>query len=301
MRALIVGIDSQIGSALAIRLRMAGIAVIGTSRRSAANGGIVLDIAQSHAVSLPPTNIAFLCAAETRQLVCRNDPAGTQRINVDAQVALAKRLAAQGTRIVFTSSNAVFDGRMPYRLADETTCPITTYGQQKAEAERRLLALDGAVCVVRLTKTLSLEFSLIRNWIAELTAGHPIYPFADLVMAPMPAAYVCDVLLAIATSSPTGIFQASGLRDISYREAARRVATRLGFDEGRVMARNASGTQIPASEIPAHTTLNSSRVVELIGYAPPDPLAVIDEIVDHLATKCPAARESATPQSGSGL
>lgn len=301
MRALIVGIDSQIGSALALRLRTKGIDVVGTSRRKAANGTVFLDLLEPDAASLPEADIAFLCAAATNQKKCRNDPEGTRRINVDAPVMLAKRLSAHGTRIVFASSNAVFDGRTPHRPANDAVCPITIYGHQKAEAERRLLDLDGAISVVRLTKTLTLEFSLVRDWIANLKAGRTIDPFIDMVMAPMPIAYVVDALLAVATSSLTGIFQASGLRDIPYSDAARHVATRLRFNEILVVPIPGRGTQIPANEVPANTTLDPRRVVELMGSAPPDPLIVIDEIIDHVAAKSTSAPDSAKRQAGVGL
>jgi dTDP-4-dehydrorhamnose reductase len=299
VRALIVGLDSRIGSVLAATLRDRAIEVVGTSRRDSSNGKILFDLAQPDLTVLPKADIVFICAAQTSQALCRTNTAESNRINIEAPVAIAKAFSTKSARIVFTSSSAVFDGSKPFRPADDACCPISVYGEQKAEAERQLLALGRAVAILRLTKTLSIDFPLFRDWIAELRAGRLVRAFEDLVIAPLPAAYVAEALLAVATSADGGIFQVSGTRDISYVEAARQIAAQLSVDPAQIAPARAQSAGVPPNEIPMHTTLDNSRVTALIGPAVPDPFEVINEIVAFSIRTMPEHRANSLRSTGS--
>ncbi len=58
----------------------------------------------------------------------------------DKTSLLIKRLVAVGIFVVFISSNAVFDGTIPFVRADQPVNPKTAYGRQKAAAEEALFA-----------------------------------------------------------------------------------------------------------------------------------------------------------------
>src|SRR5437667_10713518 len=104
MKALVVGRDSRIGRALSEALVEGGHQVQGTSRRpdAAGKGYQHLDLADPDVESqpLPSVDVAVFCAAMTRFADCRADPALARRVNVESPVALARRLAGQGARVV---------------------------------------------------------------------------------------------------------------------------------------------------------------------------------------------------------
>ena len=277
--ALIVGIDGQIGAALAAHLQGLGWRVFGTTRREPKEDTIIhLDLANVAACSLPPSvDAAFLCAAETKLAHCRAAPEETHTVNVDGPVALATRLVAGGTLVVFLSSNAVFDGTVGYRRAEEPTCPQTIYGQQKARAEQRLLSIGNQVAILRLTKVLTPAMPLITGWIDCLRRGEPIRPFSDLMIAPLSMAMVTDALARIAGGRYGGILQASGAKDVSYAEVARHIARRLAVSDTLVRPTTSAEAGLPPCDVPAHTTLDTTRLKDLFDITPPDPWAVIDE------------------------
>jgi dTDP-4-dehydrorhamnose reductase len=250
--ALIVGLDSQIGDALARALRAQGVNVHGTRRRAGVERPETshLDLAGPIADWQPPAvDCAFLCAAVTSIAACKRDPIVSQRVNVEAQVGVAERLIARGTRVVFLSTNLVFDGSRAMRLADEPTCPTTVYGSQKAEAEQRLLQLGERVSVLRLTKVLTTNHPLLCGWRGAMQRGEAIHPFSDVVLAPVAMHQVIEAL-ALLGDGPGGIYQLSGDRDVSYAE----VALAMGC-EGRLVQPIAGADQYP-SPPPAHTTLD---------------------------------------------
>ena len=259
--ALIVGADSTIGSALAVALRKDGVQVYGTTRRQTQGADpciTYLDLATVPDDWHPPAvDCAFLCAAATSIAACATDATGTSRINVEAPIRLAERLATTAARIVFLSTNLVFDGSRPARLATETTCPTTVYGAQKAEAEQRLHALDDDIRVLRLTKVLSSNHALLRGWRATLARKEPIHPFRDVVLSPVAMDETIKALLRVGNAERGGIFQLSGDRDLTYAE----LAIALGSD-ARLVEPVDGAASYPAPP-PAHTTLDTRSLVEL--------------------------------------
>ncbi|MBU1042273.1 MAG: sugar nucleotide-binding protein [Proteobacteria bacterium] len=277
--SLVVGADGGIGQALCVALRKDGRYVAGTSRRDGSPEMLYLDLAGDLGVFAAPAGVgqAFLCAAVTATAQCRMDPAGTACVNVDGTVRLAEQLVRAGVFVVFPSTNMVFDGALPRRAADDARCPLAEYGRQKARAEELLLALGGQVAVVRLTKVLAPGVTLFSGWAEQLQAGRIIRPFSDMPMAPVPLDFVVGALLAIAASRKGGLWQISASRDVSYAEAALRLAARLGADLGLVRPVSWREAAPDMEHVPAHTSLDASLLEKELGLAAPDPLASLDQ------------------------
>lgn len=272
-RILVVGGDGLIGHAVAGRLRRDGHDVVATSRRSVP-ALPSLDLARDASSWPIPHGIglAYICAAITSIEACtiRRDEAWA--VNVEGTTAIAQRLVEAGSRVVFLSSNMVFDGSTPFTPAGAETCPRTDYGRMKVEAERRLLALGDAVWVVRLTKVFGPNPPLVSRWRRSLTAGEPVHPFADMVLAPLSAAFAADVLARLAGSGGHGILQVSATADIGYVEVATRLAQLVGAPRELVQPLG-SGT---VGGAPLHTTLDAARLREQFGLHAPSPWDAIE-------------------------
>ena len=264
---LMVGAEGQIGRALLAALPHAQ----GTTRRPSAAGQWFVDLAadESHWVLPASVSEAYLCAAITALEACRQDPTASAFVNVTQTVKLAQRLIALGAFIVFLSTNLVFDGSHPRRLATEPPCPTTEYGRQKAEAERALESLGEAVAIVRLTKVITPNMALLARWRAALEQGQTIRPFSDLVMAPLPLPFVVQALTRIGARRHGGVFQLSGERDITYAEAAEWLAARLGANPKLVQPITSVEAGVALEAIPAHTTLDDTRARQMFGLQPP--------------------------------
>lgn len=273
---LVVGADGLIGGSLARRFCAEGRNVLRTVLRPEPDAE-TLDLSQDVSGWVPPRPIAvaYLCAAATSVAHCRSHVEATRAINVIATLNLARTLGKQGALVVFPSSNLVFDGAVPFQRADAPTCPRTEYGRQKAEVERHFLASPGA-CIVRFTKVLGPETPLLLQWADALRAGRPIHPFADMVMAPVPLAFAVEVLAGVGRSRREGVFQVSGPRDVAYAEVAQYVALRLRAAPELVQPVPAAESGAELEHVPAHTTLDSTRLQQELGLAPPDVWAAVD-------------------------
>lgn len=81
---------------------------------------------------------------------CETNPEKAFAVNRDGAVHVARAAAQTGSRLLFISSDYVFDGekRTPYET-DDPRNPINVYGRSKAEAECGLLEIIPDCCIVR--------------------------------------------------------------------------------------------------------------------------------------------------------
>jgi dTDP-4-dehydrorhamnose reductase len=288
---LVVGADGLIGRALAERLAREKQPLVQTVLQKGditdiGNKGaeisdvplfLALDLARDAASWRPPrpVSVAYLCAAVTSQEYCRRHPRESRAVNVAGTLTLARRLAVGGARIVFLSSNLVLDGAAACQRADTPLRPQCEYGRQKAEVERELRELPGA-CIVRLTKVLGPAAPRLAEWATALAAGRPVRPLADLRMAPVPLGFVVEVLLRLAAVPLEGVVQVSAAEDITYEQAARHIARRLAADPSLVQPLTAAAAGLDLEHLPAHTTLDTTRLRTELGLAPPDVWAAVE-------------------------
>jgi dTDP-4-dehydrorhamnose reductase len=283
MRALIVGIDSTLGNALAESLAAAGVDVLGTTRRVGEQRPqrLMLDLAAPEAAAWQPpkVDIAIFAAAIAKFSDCRSDPLRAYRVNVASPAAIAQRLAANGSNVLLLSTSAVFPGSKPCVRPDESPSPRSVYGRLKAEAEAEFLKLGQIACVARLTKVITPRLQLLRGWVSALQRRETVRAFSDLTVSPIPLDHTVACLVAIAKAHEGGIFQISGADDVSYDEVASYLAERLGAPPEAVRRCRAVDEGIPPEEIARFTSLDASRVAALCGRAAPDWRNVIEEVI----------------------
>lgn len=161
-KTAVIGVSGFLGSAFLAAYRHAYPDCIGATRKREGNNIFPLDL-------LTP-NIAPIHLAETQHkeaLIfagiskiskCETEKQLTRRVNIDGTLELIRQLVSEGIKPIFASSDYVFDGNTGNYLDDSPTYPITEYGFQKAEVERRIGEVsNGDYLVIRLSKIFSLR------------------------------------------------------------------------------------------------------------------------------------------------
>jgi dTDP-4-dehydrorhamnose reductase len=283
--ALTVGGDGMIGGLLAAALTADGEASFVTTRRRDSVGGrrlfVDLDAAAWDDALRTPFAVAYLCAAMARLDACLADPVRAVRVNADHMTALAAALAARGCYVILLSTNQVFDGARPAPGCGDAPCPTSVYGRSKAAAERGVLGLaaDPAVPppgVLRLSKVVEPGMPLLAGWAERLRRGERVRAARDMTLAPLPAAQVIEALRAMAARRTPGIVQLAAGGEISYVDAARHVARRVGASPDLVDAVDSLAAGFLKEAPPPHTLLDGSRAADELGVRPVDPFAALD-------------------------
>jgi dTDP-4-dehydrorhamnose reductase len=92
----------------------------------------------------------LLSAAYTDVDGCESNRELAFAVNCDGAVHVAEAAREAGSRLLFVSTDYVFDGskRSPYEISDKRN-PTSVYGESKARAEERLLEILPEVCIAR--------------------------------------------------------------------------------------------------------------------------------------------------------
>lgn len=145
MRALILGATGMLGKDLVPAFAAHEVIGLGSRDVDLRNTQDILA-----AVRAAHADWIILSAAYADVDGCELNPDQAFAVNRDGAVHVARAAVESGARLLFISSDYVFDGEktVPYETGDARN-PINVYGRSKAEAECRLLEVVPACCIVR--------------------------------------------------------------------------------------------------------------------------------------------------------
>jgi dTDP-4-dehydrorhamnose reductase len=246
MRLLLTGASGQLGGYLLQALASGPDEVIAWSGH---RGGTLLghplqpvDLADSVAVAasfaVARPEVVLHAGAWARVADCFRDPNQARRVNVDGTATLCTLAERAGVRVVFVSTDMVFDGdKAPYREEDEPA-PLSVYGRTKAEAETVVRQLPQNV-VVRLSLLVGPSIvgrpAFYDEQVQALRQGRPLKLFVDEWRTPLALADAARALLAIARSDVRGVLHVGGPERLSRFEMGRRLAAEEGLSEDHLV------------------------------------------------------------------
>jgi dTDP-4-dehydrorhamnose reductase len=276
-RYLVTGATGQLGAYLVeeLRNRQHEVVAWSGSRTDSIFGVPVrpVDLAEVSEVAdafhaARPTHVIH-AAAIAAVSDCAREPNRADAVNHRGTARLAELAQESGAKLVFVSTDLVFDGEhCPYRESDPPA-PLSVYGRTKAAAEKAVLAFAGHA-VVRV----SLLFGPSRNGkpsffdglVASLRVGKPVRLFHDEWRTPIGLMTAANALIEIADSESTGILHVGGPERMSRVEMGERLAAHIRANPGVIEA--VSRTTAAGEPRPRDTTLDSSRWRELFPHAP---------------------------------
>lgn len=258
---MVVGGDGLIGRAAAQRLRVDGWRVTPTTRRPNGVDAMALSmeqVAKNGPPSLKGYDAVVIAAAITNQAECESHPEIARLVNVEGPRILARAAMDAGTQVVFLSTNLVLGGNQPFLGTTADLAPVGAYARMKAEAEKFLQALPGAVenlAVLRLTKVLDAGLPLLATWRNQGAVGKAVAAFNDLVMAPVSLSFAAIAITRIVQGKCAGVFHCSGDEEVIYSDFARAYLRRLGMDATLVRPVAGRALNQTAAASPPHASL----------------------------------------------
>ncbi|HEY1376090.1 MAG TPA: sugar nucleotide-binding protein [Gemmataceae bacterium] len=265
MRWLITGASGLLGGYLLRLLGAAGEPVVAWGGPHAGEPVTPMDLADPDAVTAAfrsaKSDVVLHAAALARLGDCHRDPAGARHTNTDGSRLLAELAAEARARMVFVSTDLVFDGgRGNYRETDAPN-PLSVYGRTKADAEAAVLAFP-RTAVARLSllfgPTLTGRPSFFDQMLAALRGGPPVALFADEWRTPLALPAAAEALAALARSDVTGLLHVGGPERLSRADMGRLLAEAVGGSPTAFTVTTRAAVPAPEPR-PADTSLDSSR------------------------------------------
>jgi len=278
--ALVIGADGLVGSELVQALRATGYAVRATSRRSRPDA-IQLDLADPDLPRLARERFAcaFVCAAMTGMQNCERSPDRARLINVENTLKVMRALAHAGTHLVFFSSGQVFDGEIPRPGETAPRRPKNLYGRHKLDVEEAIARERLPAAALRITKILASEpVGMFRTWHAALAAGNAAVAATNITLAPVSVEDVAQAAMRLALERRDGPWHLSSADEITYAQAAHRMAEICGFSSGLVRGEDVSDAQVAPIHRHRYAALNAGKLAGALGFPIRPAAAVLQQL-----------------------
>ena len=275
-RLLITGASGFLGWHLC-RLAAAKWSLVGVARRNpaAVSDGtpLVGDLTEAGFFStlfetIQPGAVIHAAAASSSDF-CNKHGDASRRINVIAAENLARECSRRKLPFVFTSTDLVFDGTRPPYSESDPTAPVSAYGRQKAEAEKRILACCPEALICRLPLLIGRSGapgdSFSMRILKALIASNPLNLFVDEYRTPVDGESAAAGILTL-LGQATGILHLGGRDRISRYQMGLRLADITGCRSDKLLPVSINDLSTTEPRAP-DVSLNSHRAYGL-GYEP---------------------------------
>jgi dTDP-4-dehydrorhamnose reductase len=201
-----------------------------------------------------------LAAAYTDVDGCESHADLAFSVNRDGAVNVAEAAKKVGSKLIFLSSDYVFDGkkRSPYE-ANDARNPQSVYGRTKAEAEVRLFEVLPDVCIARTSWLFGTGGKCFPDTILKLAANRRALDVVnDQRGCPTFAADLAKAIIALCRAGAHGIVHVTNSGDCSWFEFAQEIVKEAGV---AVEVRPVSSTQMPRpAPRPPYSVLSATSV-----------------------------------------
>ncbi len=257
---LLTGTTGYLVQEVDARLEALGIAFAGLGRAEGFDLGEPFSLEEVldqvvEGLDAPPLLIHL--AAMSRMDECEAEPERAFRTNAEATGVLASVLARSRGRVVYVSTDLVFDGENAPYTDDDEPRPTSIYGKSKAEGERMVLA-DSSGLVIRIPLLFGPSFDGKRGAsdtvLAALGDARELRLFTDEWRTPLSVREAAEQIVALALDSTvTGIRHLPGPERLSRHELGVRSAEEAGLDPGAIL--EASRLEMPGPRRPCDVSL----------------------------------------------
>jgi dTDP-4-dehydrorhamnose reductase len=279
MKIAVTGTQGQVARSLVERGAAAGVDIVCIGRPEA---DLTDAAALERAIAAAEPDAIINAAAYTAVDKAEFEPEAAMAVNAAGAETAARAAARAGRPIIQISTDYVFDGRLdrPYR-EDDAVNPISVYGRTKLAGEYAVAAANPRHVIMRTAWVYSpFGNNFVKTMLRLGETRDRLRVVADQLGAPTGALDIADALLSIAgklrarpddialygTFHMTGRGQThwAGFAEAIFAEAAAR-----GRAPVEVEAITTAEYPTPAAR-PANSRLDTTRISEIYGVAPPD-------------------------------
>ena len=225
MKILVTGANGQLGREIARQGAEYSLFLTDQDTLNITDGAAVTNCIQQ----LKP-DVVVHCAAYTNVDGAESDPDGAFRVNVVGSQNLAAGCLETGARLVYVSTDYVFDGlnKEPYREFD-TVNPQTVYGLTKMQGEQIVRQILGRHYIVRTAWLYGDGNNFVRTMLRLASQNQPLRVVDDQFGTPTSTTDLARTIYKLIHSDSYGTYHATCQGQCSWYEFATEIFRQRGL------------------------------------------------------------------------
>jgi dTDP-4-dehydrorhamnose reductase len=226
-------------------------------------------------------DIVIDCSALHNVDYCENHHEECWKVNTESPIYIASICKTIDSRIIFISTDYVFDGALGNYTEENPTNPLNYYGYCKLKTEQELINIGVNYAVARTSlvygwnpgEVLGLKSSSGKTmnfviWVLnKLRNREPIKIVTDQYSTPTFNDNLAQYLLAMAKSNINGIFHATGKDCLNRYDFTLKIAKIFDLDQNLITPIT-SETFTQAAKRPMRCCLDTTKVKDTLGILP---------------------------------
>ena len=178
---------------------------------------------------------------------CQNNKGIAEKVNVGITKSLTELSEINGTKMIFLSTDTVFDGKKGIYTEKDSPNPLNYYGGTKVKAEELVGSLKNSV-VCRLSLVMGLPVmgrgnSFLAKTIEKLKAGESVKFPSNEIRTPIDVITLGKALLELAGNDFRGTIHLAGNTRINRFEMAQQIAETLEYDKNLIIATDSNAME----------------------------------------------------------
>jgi len=162
---------------------------------------------------------------------CKSNPDEAHLLNALGARNVARACEKFGARMIYVSTDLVFDGSRGAYREDETPIPTTVYGRTKLDGERYAMEECSNTAICRTGGVYGPGSPLLEWFAKEVSAGRSVEAFTDVFNSPTYAMNLAEMIDVTIQRGLTRILHTAGSERIDRFHFFREYARQFGFDE----------------------------------------------------------------------
>lgn len=180
----------------------------------------------------------YLTAALTHVDFCEDHEEAARRINICGPRIVAEEARRAGAKLVFYSTEYIFDGAHGPYDEDAAPNPLSVYGRTKLEAERAIRGILDDALILRTTVVFGWDRDS-KNFAMQIydrvQRGLEMTIPDDQLGSPTLAGYLAEVSVRLLERGVSGVFNVAGRDTVPRTEFARALVALFGGKQERVI------------------------------------------------------------------
>ena len=181
-------------------------------------------------------------------------------VNCQGALNVVRAAAAVGSRVLFLSTDYVFDGRKtsPYEV-DDLINPQSVYGQSKAEAEAKIRELLPPCCILRTSWVFGIGGKCFPNTILELAGSRPeLDVVADQRGSPTYTVDLARTIIQLCRKGASGTVHATNRGECTWFDFASEIVRNAELPA--IVRPTSSDKVVRPAKRPAYSVLSSTSL-----------------------------------------